>query len=280
MDVDRCRDIRPHFVAVALGTVEAGPANRVRLHLSEGCPACAAELETVLEAYYGLPLAFPPVPVPEGAAEALRAAAEETAQLEAEPAIVYAETNERRLLWTLLFLMIGAVVAAAWWGQRQVEDAEWAAQGRRAAEAQARSMAADYRMVRERLVPAEALASLVADPTSVVVDLFDNAGVARGRAVLDWPRERALLVPPAQPAPPDTTFVLWLRSGEALVRVGPLAVDPDVGPSPQPFALPELPGPGVVLELYASPNADVDAESPAGDVLVSGRGPSPEPGIE
>jgi len=280
MDVDRCRDIRPHFVDVALGTVGAGPANRVRLHLSEGCPACAAELEGVLEAYYGIPAAFGPVALPEGSAEALRAVAEKTPQLDPDPAIVYAETNERRLLWTLVFLMIAAVVAAAWWGQRKAEETAWAVDARRAAEAQSRTMAADYRAVRERLVPAEALASLVADPTSIVVDLYDDADLARARAVLDWPRKRALIVPPTQAPPPETTFVLWLRSGDVSTRIGPLVVDPEVGASPHPFALPDVPGPGVTLELYATPNAELDAESPTGDRLVAGSAPSPEPSIE
>ena len=124
MDVDRCRDIRPHFTALAVGSVSASAGHRIRLHLSEGCPACAVELEAVLEAYYGIGTAFGPTPLPDGCGEALRGAAVRTPQLDADPAVVYHEGNERRLLRTLVMLCLFAVVAAAWWGGRSFAPCE------------------------------------------------------------------------------------------------------------------------------------------------------------
>jgi hypothetical protein len=280
MDVDRCRDIRPHFVELALGTIDASPSNRIRLHLSEGCPSCAVELEGILEAYYGLPAAMAPRELPDGSGDALRKAAQATPQLPPEPAVVYHEGNERRLLRTLTILAVLAVIAAAWWGWGKVTQIEWAERSQRAAEAQARSVTADYRSLRERLVMSEAVAELVADPTTIVIDLFDNADIARGRALLDWPHRRALLLPPKQPPPPGTTFVLWARSAESVVRIGPMIVDPKVGT--HPFALPDLGGPGFVLEVYATPESDVEsgAEAPIGNRLLSGAAPTPAPTIE
>jgi len=278
MDVDRCRDIRPHFTALAVGSVSTSAGHRIRLHLSEGCPACAVELEAVLEAYYGVGTAFGPTPLSEGCGAALRAAAVRTPQLDADPAVVYHEGNERRLLRTLVMLCLLAVVAAAWWGGREMDKVEDAEQARRAAEGQARSMAADYRSLRERSVPAEAVASTVSDPTTIVVDFFDNADLARARALLDWPRRRMLFLPPKQPAPPDTTFVLWARSGATVVRVGAIDDGPEAGP--QPFGLPDVPGPGVDFELFATPDEAVDAATPTGNRLVVGRSPAPEPGID
>jgi hypothetical protein len=280
MEVDRCRDIRPHFVEVALGSVDSSAANRIRLHLSEGCPACASELERVLEAYFGIPLAFEPVLLPESAEADLRAAVAKVTQLTDDAAIVYSETNERRLLWTLVALCILSVVAAAWWGNKQVNAVAWAETAQRSAEQQARAMAADYRLVRERLVPAEALATLVADPSAIVVDLYDNGDRARARAVLDWPEKRALIIPPNQPAPPETTFVLWLRSGDSVTRIGPLQLDLDAGPSPHPFALPDTATPGITLELWATPDLEIEADTPTGNRLVTGTAPSPVPSIE
>ena len=280
MESDRCRDIRPWLPEVALGTLDATEYERVYAHLGEGCTACAQELEALVVTFVGLPLAGEPVPLPEGAEARLREAARATKQSPPIPPIQYAKTHEARLLRVVVVLCMAAVASAGWWGYKQTDKVEWAQSAKQAAEAQSRSVAADYRRVRDRLVPAEALAGLVTDPTSIVVDLFDNADIARGRAVLDWPRKRALIVPPTQPPPPGTVFVLWIRSGDVLQRIGPLPTEAEDAGGPLPFVLPEVGGPGATLELYATPEDDVDAETPTGNRLVTGATPSPEPTLE
>jgi anti-sigma factor RsiW len=150
MEMDRCRDVQPFLPACAAGFAEPGEEMRVETHLAMGCAACAAELEQLYEAFHALPLAFAAPSLSEAAAERLAQSVGGREQETHEVPILFPETRERRLLWTLLACFVLALLAAAFWGrdmQRRLERAEREAMS---AQQQTRSVVADYRKLDEK----------------------------------------------------------------------------------------------------------------------------------
>lgn len=120
MEIDRCRDLREHLVPFVMGATERSVELRLELHLAQGCAACATEIQALQEAWYYLPLGLPPQPLLEGSAQLLSRNIGARPQEFVEVPIVYPDTDERRLLVTLLVLFGVALFAAALWARTQM----------------------------------------------------------------------------------------------------------------------------------------------------------------
>ncbi len=120
MELDRCRDLREHFVPFVVGNAPRSVELRLELHLAQGCAACASDIDDLQTAWYAIPLSMPPQPLLDGAPALLARNVGSRPQEMVEVPIVYPETNERRLLVTLVILFGVALFAAALWGRSQV----------------------------------------------------------------------------------------------------------------------------------------------------------------
>ncbi|MEE2830640.1 MAG: hypothetical protein VX498_15740 [Myxococcota bacterium] len=150
MELDRCEDLRSFYPAFVRGELDPSTTLRIQKHLGDVCASCAAEIEELHSAFQAIPLADGPVPLPEGSADALVARLSKQAQEEAETPIVFRESNEGRLAWTLVLLAMAALIAVGFWGRNMDRQLQQADDVRRASEVQTRKVVDDYRVLQQR----------------------------------------------------------------------------------------------------------------------------------
>ena len=115
-------DLRALLPGYAVGSAAMETNLRVQLHLSEGCPKCAAEIEWLMEGFHAVPLGLTPAEVP---AELRQRALESVAVLPQEmreTPILFPETDAQRLWKVLTALAAVAVVAVAVWGRGVIAE--------------------------------------------------------------------------------------------------------------------------------------------------------------
>ena len=132
------------------GELEPSKTLRIQKHLGDVCASCAAEIEELHSAFQAIPLADGPLPLPEGSAEALVARLSKQPQEEAETPIVFRESNEGRLAWTLVLSAMAALIAVGFWGRSVDRQLQQANDAQRAAEVQTRRVVDDYRVLQQR----------------------------------------------------------------------------------------------------------------------------------
>jgi hypothetical protein len=182
MEGDRCRDLQPSFPAYAAGLTDGLLNERIHLHLGDGCPACAIEIEELMEAFHAVPLGLAVEPFAAERAEALVALAKTQRQEEVETPILFPETNQLRLWMVLTALAAVAVVAAAIWGGAQAKEAE-RLRIEAARAAQQSGVAVDSSAeLRAQLQGIARTLESAADPLAKVIDL---KGEMPGRAFID-----------------------------------------------------------------------------------------------
>jgi len=176
MEADRCRDLQPSFAAYAAGLTEELLNERIRLHLGEGCPGCASEIEELMEAFHAVPLGLAVQEFdPEHAAD-LVVRARSNRQEEAETPILFPETDRLRLWKVLTALSAAAVIASALWGMEHRDEA------RRLAASAPTGPGPDVRLLERQLDGLSATVEAVADPGTTILDL---TGGPPGRAFID-----------------------------------------------------------------------------------------------
>ena len=221
METDRCRDLREHLVAWMTGTASKQVELRVKLHLGEGCAACARELEALYEAFHAVPLGHPPQPLPEGSVPGLAGKIGACPQEVREVPIVYPETDGGRLAWVLVFLFGVALVAAALWGRHQVRELDQATSRVAFEEARTRQVSGDFHDLRERAGRVEAHLEALTDPRITSHDFPPGPGGARLRAFVGLEQGMLTLAMTDFPAPADgQRQLVWWHQGEAWILVG------------------------------------------------------------
>ena len=114
------------------------------------------------------------MPLPEGSADALVARLSKQPQEEAETPIVFRESNEGRLAWTLVLLAMAALIAVGFWARNMDRQVQQANHAQRAAEVQTRRVVDDYRVLQQRA------RALVQELESAEEEAQLKAGVRKG----------------------------------------------------------------------------------------------------
>ena len=219
MELERCRDIAPHLRAYALGQVDEAQSMRVQLHLAEGCVACATSLEEMTVRFHMAALPEEPVDLAEDFSARVVAAASRVEQESPEPVVVYPQTPERALLWTLLALSFLMVSVVAFWGHRQ---------GQALVSSQARADFMEQAATRSvnELRSVHSIVLGLGDPRSPIVDISAGSdGIESVQARIHHNHSsgelwlRVLNLPPVDI---DTAYVLWLGALGSEQLVGSL----------------------------------------------------------
>lgn len=168
MEVDRCRDLEASLGSYALGQADERLSMRVQLHLAEGCVGCATRLEGLVVRFHLAGLPDQPGVLPDSFAERVAEATAGVAQDRPEPVVVYPETPERALLWTLVALSFVMVAAVAFWGERQERDL-------RSVQARSDFMEQAAQRTVDELGALQSVVRRVTDPRSQVVDISATA---------------------------------------------------------------------------------------------------------
>ncbi len=208
MEGDRCRDLRSNYAAYAAGLTDGLINERIQLHLGDGCPGCAFEIEELMEAFHAVPLGLAVQPFSTERAAALVETAKTTRQEEVETPILFPESNQLRLWQVLTTLAAVAVVAAAIWGRTQALDAQHLRSD--AARAGQRSgLATDEASeLRDQVSTLSTTLESAADPHARVLDL---SGAVPGRAFLDVEGSTLVLsVDPLGPPGAGRLHHVWL----------------------------------------------------------------------
>jgi len=238
MELDRCRDLRPQYPAYVVGTTDKNVELRIQQHLGDGCASCAGELEGLQEAFQAVPLATGPQPLLDGAAGLLARNIAGTPQaVQIEP-IVYPETNERRLLITLLILFGFALGAAAFWGRAQLEELDDARTLVALERVRTRDAVAQYRQLEGRAQRIETMLDAVSDPRVSSHDLRPGAGGARARAFVDGDA-RSLALSVTELTGEAPFVVQWVAADDASTDLGALPDAAATRGGAVSFALPE-----------------------------------------
>ena len=215
MEADRCRDLQPSYAAYAAGLADTLLSERIRMHLGEGCPGCASEIEALMEAFHAVPLGLAVRPFPAAHAADLVTRAKATRQEEQETPILFPETDQLRLWKVLTALAAVAVVATVFWGRAQKESAGAAADDVMQATVR---LGDAQRLRQERDILAATLDS-AADPAATVLELI---GDTPARAFVDV--EGATLVlsmDPPRSLEADRLLTVWF-AGEPAVYLASL----------------------------------------------------------
>ena len=220
MELDRCRDLRPSFVAYVVKTADRAMELRIETHLSHGCASCAGKLEELQEAFQTVPLAAGPQPLLDGAADLMAKNVGATPQIEQIIPIVYPDTNERRLLLTLVILFGVALAAGAFWGRTQLETVHDAKVLLQTERARTRQAVGQYRDLQARAQRVDAHLDAVTNPRITSHDLRPGLNDSRARAFVDAEGGSLTLSVTALPGP--TPFVVQWGAEEAWTDLGPL----------------------------------------------------------
>jgi hypothetical protein len=170
MELDRCRDLRDCLPTFVTSDLDANRTLRVQKHLGDTCGPCATEIEALHAAFQRIPLALAPCPLPEGSLGALVDKIASQPQEEREQPIVFRDTNEGKLAWTLVLLAMAALIAVGFWGwtmeRTSARDLSAAEAATRSAQRQTRSVVGDYRSLegKARTLEAELAALKDAQP--------------------------------------------------------------------------------------------------------------------
>ena len=178
MEGDRCRDLQPFFPAYAADRTEEVVNGRIRLHLGEGCPGCAAEIEALMEAFHAVPLALAVQPFDSDRAADLVAQAKALKQEEVEVPILFPEANQVRLWRVLTALSAAAVIATVIWAQSTKDASSEMLAATQVASQQLRQL---QQTTQQRDILAASLES-AADPAARVLQL---QGPTPARAFVD-----------------------------------------------------------------------------------------------
>jgi len=207
MEIDRCRDLQADLSRYATGLGDERLSMRVQLHLAEGCAPCAVHLEELTVRFHLAALSGGPAAPPAELEEPLVAAASACEQERVEPLVLYPETSERALLWTLVGLSLVMVAAVAWWGSGQRSHSA-SLQSRALAMERAASISVD------QLGTLRSVVRRVTDPRLPVTDLRGSGPgheQVRARLVYDLERGELWLRLLALPEPAaEAVYVLWL----------------------------------------------------------------------
>jgi len=157
MELDRCRDIEGYLPAFVTGDLSPSLTLRVQKHLGDTCASCAGRIESLNEAFQRLPLTVQSCPLPEGSLDLLVEKISEQPQEQREEPIVFRDTNEGRLAWTLVLLAVAALIAVGFWGRWAESEMEDARRAKDAADRQTRQVIENYRSLelRARALAAE-----------------------------------------------------------------------------------------------------------------------------
>jgi len=150
MEIDRCSDLKEHLPAFVTGDLDSNTTLRVQKHLGDVCAACTVEIETLHAAFQRLPLAQAPCPLPGDSFELLVENIAAQSQEEREVPIVFRETNEGKLAWTLVLLAMAALIAVGFWGRNTERDLRAAETAKQTSEIQTRSVVSDYRLLDDK----------------------------------------------------------------------------------------------------------------------------------
>ncbi len=276
LESDRCRDLREHLVPWITGTASKPAELRVRLHLSEGCAACSAELEALYEAWHAVPLAHPPQPLGEdGVALLARKIAAEPQELRQEP-IVYPETNAPRLAWTLVILFGAALFVAGLWGRHQVELVDQATSRAASKEALAdsqrarvREVSGQYHDLRERAERREMFLEALTDPRVSSHDFPPGESGVRLRAFVGLETGMLVLATSELPEPPaGQEHRVWWFGVDTWTVLGALPGGRD---RVQTLTLPEGAALPARLQVSTESSSGPPSDHPMGAAVVAGE---------
>lgn len=265
MEGDRCRDLQPHYPAYATGLTDGLLNERIHLHLGDGCPGCAIEIEELMEAFHAVPLGLTVEPMPPERIAAVVALAKTTRQEEVETPILFPETNQLRLWYVLTALAAVAVVAAALWGRAQSADADRLQFDAQMAEARGAEAVKIADLMEGKLEGLAATLESAADPLALVLDLL---GDVPGRAFLDVEGGGMVLsVDPLGAPGAGRLHHVWLLDDGEPALLGKLPPGYSVEGGQIRMPLPESTGDDVKL-LVTLEAGDVVPTVPGGKVVL------------
>jgi hypothetical protein len=192
---------------------------RVQLHLAEGCVGCATRLEELVVRFHLAALPEQAGSLPDAFSERVLEAAGSVEQDRPEPVIVYPQTSERALLWTLVALSFVMVAAVTFWGQRQERDL-------RSVQARSEFMEQAAQRTVDELGALRSVVRRLTDPRSQVADVFatGEAFTAVRARILYNPASRDLWfrVSGLPPIDADGRYALWLGAAGSERLLGAL----------------------------------------------------------
>ena len=264
MEHDRCVDLREHYPAFVTGDLSPNLTLRVQQHLSEVCGSCSTEIEALHDAFQRLPLAKASCALPEGSVEALTQKIGAQSQEVREVPIVFRETNERKLAWTLVLFATLALIAVGFWARRIDRRLVGTEDARQAAEAQTRVVSNQYRDLENRALGLQADRDALTDPRVASKNLSAVEGEGSVRAFLNLSVGHVVLTMVGLPEPgADQRYEVWWGGDAAWSYLG--AIDQGVLRSggARSFTLPEGAEAGAVLRLCRGPLGATAPTAPA-----------------
>ena len=221
MEVDRCQDLQPFQALFVAGLVDSGQALRLQMHLAEGCHSCAAEIARLEAAFHAIPQASSPIEIDQQVLASIVEEVTAEPQERAEPVIVYAATNERRLLWALVLMCLVMVGAVAQWGAGRQSALTEAEQGRHLAQVRTGQAEAGYQRV-------QGLLDQLTNPRVTTHDLSagpPGKSSAKARVFVDLGgRSLTIRSVGLGPEVPGVIYAVWWREGDREELVG--EIDP------------------------------------------------------
>lgn len=227
----RCDRMADLIADDALGLLPPAEGARLRRHIEEGCPACAAELVSMREAVGLLPYALPDAePSPEARGRLLEAIRNEAARdrRAAQPEVRSEPARTAGGGWWRLAAaaLIGAALAGGSVGTLVLRQEQTIASYRKEVEtlqgqisSQQEALASLERQVRD----ATASIQMVSAPGISVVDLAGQGTLASASARVFWdPLQGTWRLYGANLPPPAAgrTYQLWLITAEAKISAG------------------------------------------------------------
>ena len=264
MELDRCRDLEASLGPYALGQVDERLSMRVQLHLAEGCVACATRLEELVVRFHLSALPEQAGSLPDAFSERVLEAAAGVEQDRPEPVVVYPQTPERALLWTLVALSFVMVAVVAFWGQRQEREL-------RSIQVRSEFMEQAAQRTVDEVGALRSVVRRLTDPRSQVVDVSATGETfaAVSARILFNPASRELWfrVSGLPPIDTDGRYALWLGEASSMRLLGALLPQVTSQGGSSHFEIPGDVALPVALRLHRQSASSLEAGT-VGDDLV------------
>ena len=259
----RCEEVRELLALHALGALEQGDAQAVRLHLESGCPRCAGELAAFHEAQAALAFALPTQEPSAMAKARLMAAVRKDAEGPSRVGPARGTWGKTSLVAAAAAIIV-AILTGSFVSRRYESQArELRAQVRSQQEELAR-LEQQFRRTRDTIL-------LVRSPGSKVIDLQGQDALSASAARVFWDVRKGtwrLYSDNLPPAGAGKTYQLWLVTAKEKISAGVFDPEKDEEPSGTVMVPPEA---GAVVAAAVTPEPEGGSPQPTGSILLLGK---------
>lgn len=240
MEQDRCRDLSDHLPAFVTGDLPPDLTLRIQKHLGDVCASCSSRIERLHDAFQRIPLASAPCPLPEGSIDALLKKIGAEPQEEREVPIVFRETNEGKLAWSLVLFATAALIAVGFWARSMDQRLGEAESLRQASDLQTRRVVNDYRDLEAKARSLESHLDAVTDPRVLTSDLTSLGTEGHVRAFIDPTAHRVIVTLAGLPTSgPEQQYAVWWGAKGSWTLLGRIDKRREAAGGARTYSLPE-----------------------------------------